>query len=162
MLVRLNKSYSNNFLALLPTLQRPSAATRRSAREPQYPRSSQSSLVVPHLVALAATVLSLIALAAVAATTADLILVPTPDLIQAPTLAPIPAPTLVLTLVLIPDPTLAQTLAQTPVLKMAPRVETALAHLPTETSPLELLEHQLPAHLLLQLVLQTSPHPSRC
>ena len=143
-------TYTNNFIALLLTPQRPSAATRRSAREPQYPKSSQSSLVVPHLVALAATVLSLTALAAVAVTTADLILVPTPVLIQAltpaPTLVPIPAPAPVLT----------------PVLKMALRVETALAHLPMETSPLELLEHQLPAHLLLQLVLQTSPHPSRC
>jgi len=122
--------------------------------------------VVPHLVALAATVLSLIALAAVAVTTADLTLVPTPVLIPALTLAPIPAPTPVLTPVLIPDPTLAQTLAQTlalkMALKMAPRVETALAHLPTETLPLELLERQLPAHLLLQLALQTSPHPSRC
>lgn len=155
-------TYTNNFIALLLTPQRPSAATRRSAREPQYPKSSQSSLVVPHLVALAATVLSLTALAAVAVTTADLILVPTlvPTLvlIQALTLAP----TLVLTLALIPVLTLAQTLVQTPVLKMALRVETALAHLPMETSPLELLEHQLPAHLLLQLVLQTSPHPSRC
>ena len=155
-------TYTNNFIALLPTPQRPSAATRRSAREPQYPKSSQSSLVVPHLVALAATVLSLTALAAVAVTTADLILVPTLVLIQALTLAPTPAPTLVLTLALIPVLTLAQTLVQTPVLKMALRVEMALAHLPMETSPLELLEHQLPAHLLLQLVLQTSPHPSRC